>query len=264
VRWIAILHRWIGLGAAVVLVIAALTGAILVFSDDSSVLQTHVRLLAGAQGEWVVTIATIAALILVLSGVLLWWRSPHFVMRRGRSLRAAVYDLHNLTGIYTSIFAFALAATGAFLALDRPLAMLFHVEPWRVPAAPHSKLRPHAVPLPIAALVARARRVSGGRITRVMPPSRAKSAVRFVVDGPELFRQRSIYFDQYSGAVLRVDDSRTAPIWYQSRVAMLAIHTGNFGIAGKALALLTTIAFAFIAITGALTWWLRVSAARKR
>lgn len=264
-RWPLILHRWIGLTVSLFLIIATITGGLLLFFDSPSIAQIHVRLLAGAAGERIVNIATAAVLLIVPTGLLLWWRRPRFAIHKGKSLFRTLYDLHNVLGFYASLFVLLLAATGAFLGFERPLALLFGVQEWRMPDAPRSTSRAGA-PIPRATFVTAARNaVPGATMTRLTLPRRRTSAVRIEMRGPGAFDEATVYLDRYTGAVLRVDDLASTPLWYRMRTIALALHTGNvYGIAGKVVALVTCTVLAFLVITGVWMWWSRVIVPKSR
>lgn len=253
------LHRWIGLASAAFALVAGVTGGILLFVDSPAVEQIHVRLLAGPTGEWIVNLATVAVLLLVPTGLVLWWRRPRFTISTRRSLYRTVYDVHNVLGFYASILILVLAATGVFLGFEQPLARLFGVEEWRIPDAPHSVARDGAPSLSPAAYLGSARRaVPCGTVTGMTIGKRRTSSVRIEMRGPGAFDRATVFLDRYSGAVLRIDDLASAPAWYRMRVVALALHTGNvYGIAGKALALLAAIALTTLVITGAWMWIVR-------
>ena len=254
-RWVVVLHRWVSLATAAFLLVATVTGALLLFVDSPSVAQVHVRLFAGATGEWIVNLATAAVLFIVPTGVVLWWRRPRFTIRKSRTLFRAVYDLHNVLGFYAAVILLLLAATGAFLAFERPLALMFRVAEWRMPDAPHSVPREGASVSQSAILAAIRTAIPGAAVTRVTPPRHRTSAVRIETRGPGVFDQATVYLDRYSGAVLRVDALASAPLWYRMRTIALALHTGNvYGVAGKVVAFLGCAVLAFLIVSGLWMW----------
>lgn len=250
-RWFLVIHRWIGLAASVFLLVAALTGALLVFRDSPAVLQLHVRLLAGSAGEALVNGATVAVLFLVPTGLILWWRRPCYSIRRSTSARRMLFDLHNVLGFYSAAFVLLFAATGALLAFEAPLRSIFRLPEWQEPLPPHSTLPLDSRVAPTTAF----RTIPGARVTRVSRPMRATSAVRVDMRGPGAFDRSTVYLDRYSGAVLRVDDLSQAPWWYRLQVAARAIHTGDVsGPMGKLVAFVTALFVAFLAVTGVMMW----------
>jgi uncharacterized iron-regulated membrane protein len=257
VRWTLLLHRWIGLAAALFLTVATLTGSALLFTDSPAITQIHVRLFAGEAGEWIVNVATATVLLIVPTGLLLWWRRPSFTFRRSRSPKRTLYDLHNVLGFYSAVFVLLLAATGAFLGLEDAFGGFLGAQEWRIPDPPHS----HAPATGTASLDAAAFQTKAlaavpcATVTRLTLPKRRLSAVRIETGGPGAFDQRTLFLDRYSGAVLRIDDIAAAPLAYRMRAIALALHTGNtYGIAGKLLAFLGSMALAVLAVTGVWMW----------
>jgi len=255
VRWPLLLHRWTGLTLSLFLLIATITGGLLLFVDSPSIAQVHVRLFAGAAGEWIVNIATAAVLLIVPTGLLLWWRRPRFAVHKSKSLFRTLYDLHNVLGFYASLLLLLLAGTGAFLGFQRPLGVLLGVQEWRMPDPPRSTPRAGASISETAFVTAAQHAIRGATMTRLTLPRRRTSAVRIEMRGPGPFDQATVYLDRYTGAVLRVDDLASTPLWYRLRAIALALHTGNvYGVAGKAVALVTCAALAFLILTGVWVW----------
>jgi uncharacterized iron-regulated membrane protein len=264
VRWTLVLHRWVALAASIFLLIASLSGALLLFGDQgrfsATVLQLHVRLLAGDAGEWFVNGATVALLFIVPTGLLLWWRRPRFRLHKGSSRKRFLIDLHNVVGFYSAMFVLLLASTGVLLAMDEQLSAVF--KGWQMPAPPHSTVPANRVPAPTPDLMlANARRaVSGGSVTQLTPARRPTSAVRIEMRGPGAFDRSTVYLDRYSAAVLRIDSLAQTPWWYRLHTAARAIHTGDvYGWTGKMLTLLSTLALAFLIVTGVMMWSRRPS-----
>lgn len=85
------------------------------------VLQLHMNLLLGKKiGHTVVSVSTIMFLILTVTGLVLWWPKKWKVktMKKGLSFDFSVkwkrlnYDLHNVLGFYSLLFALLLGFTG--------------------------------------------------------------------------------------------------------------------------------------------------------
>jgi uncharacterized iron-regulated membrane protein len=113
-------HRWLGLSTAVVLAVAGLTGAVLVWPDDFSgrwtIRQLHESLKLGPAGHAVVLTAAAAAIVLQLSGLVLWWRRKIVWVRRRSGWQRIVFDLHHAAGVLCLPVMLVLAAT----AVGRP------------------------------------------------------------------------------------------------------------------------------------------------
>jgi len=83
----------------------------------STVQTIHGQLLLGRRGSWLVELAASWAIVLVVTGLALWWprgRGPAGVVwpRLGRGARTAWRDLHAVTGFWVSGLALVLLLTG--------------------------------------------------------------------------------------------------------------------------------------------------------
>lgn len=96
-------HRWLGLVWSLLIVLAGVTGALVLLPwpepTFTVLLDWHIGLVAGQAGAWVVVAATVATLLLQLGGVYLWWPTKSLRLRRDRGWWRFAYDLHNLTGV---------------------------------------------------------------------------------------------------------------------------------------------------------------------
>lgn len=80
----------------------------------------HVHLLAGESGERVMGVVGLLTLLLVLSGVVVWWPGLRrwweaFLVRRRAGWKRVNFDLHRAGGIWSALFLAVTAATGAGL-----------------------------------------------------------------------------------------------------------------------------------------------------
>lgn len=106
-------HRWLGLAAAAVLLVVGGTGAVLMFPLRPRILGSlHENLALGPVGRWIVNVATLASIVLVLSGVVLWWRAKLVRVTTGRGWRRVLHDLHHVAGAGAAVVMVLLAATG--------------------------------------------------------------------------------------------------------------------------------------------------------
>jgi uncharacterized iron-regulated membrane protein len=110
-----VIHRWLGIVAAVVLVAVGLTGAILVYARIPSVTDLHTGLGLGAPGLWLVNAATVAAWLLVLGGVVLWWRRKIVAIDVSKGAWRLLFDLHHALGIIGGALMLLIALSGTGL-----------------------------------------------------------------------------------------------------------------------------------------------------
>lgn len=124
-------HRWLGLVSGIVLVIAGLTGALVLVRWSQPVnewlIEVHINLLGGRAGAWVVLVASFIGVLLQLGGLYLWWRTKSLALRFDRGWWRASYDLHNVVGVVGLLLMGLLAATAVgrmfFRLVPPPLAL---------------------------------------------------------------------------------------------------------------------------------------------
>jgi len=81
-------------------------------------------LLPPAIGKWVVGVAVIIFVIIMITGIILWWpkrksdRKRSFTIKWGGRWRRVNYDLHNVLGFYATSIALILAISGLAIAFE--------------------------------------------------------------------------------------------------------------------------------------------------
>ena len=89
----------------------------------------------------------------------------------------------------------------------------------------------------------------------VNPKAVYRILMKFPEDRTPAGRSR-VYVDQFSGAVLLVENTRTAPLGTRILNLKRSAHTGDiFGALTRALYFIVGLGIAVQAITGPLIWW---------
>ena len=226
----------------------------------------HVRLLAGNTGEWIVDLATAALLLLVPTGVYLWWNKKRVTIKWTASWRRITWDLHNVSGIYGFVLVFLLAATGLLLAFETPLYWMVHSKPWNPGPLPRSVVAEGAqrtVRMPDLDdfMSAADRALPDAEIYQLDLPMRPRSPVQVLKHGPGMAGHSTVYLDRYSARVLRVDDLRKLPRAYRAHFINQAIHMGTIiGLPSKILLSLSSLVLVISVITGCIIWRKKVIA----
>ena len=105
-----------GLLSAIVLIIAGITGAVLVLPIPQTLRDAlvglHVDLFAGEAGRWVVVVASAWTLLLQAGGLWLWWPPKSLAVRTTRGWWRLSYELHNSSGVVALPMMALLAGTG--------------------------------------------------------------------------------------------------------------------------------------------------------
>lgn len=113
-------HRWLGLISSIVIIIAGLTGVLLVWplwpGWSTPLAHFHVDLALGPVGAWIVLVLTWVSVALILSGLYLWWKTKVFRVRTKSGWKAFVLDLHYSAGAIFLLIMLLIATTGALRA----------------------------------------------------------------------------------------------------------------------------------------------------
>lgn len=245
----------------------------------------HVNLFAGHAGEQVMGWAAVLLLVLVLTGIVVWWPGLRagvegvrkaVSVRRGASWRRLNFDLHRAVGFWSLGFLALTAVTGASLVFhDAFMAGLNAATgspPRPEPPAASAAPAPRALPLERVE-AAGARALGGTELTYLILPTEDGGAVTVRRRAPEELHPNGrsfAYVDPGSGEVLAVEDARSAPLGTRLYNVLYPLHIGHWGGAASRIAYFVLgLAPVALAISGALAWWNRsgrrkLAPARKR
>jgi uncharacterized iron-regulated membrane protein len=251
------------------------TGAVLGQLDyDRSlfgvILNIHRMLLAGTTGRVIVELATSWGVILILTGLYLWWP------RRGSKalgvwlprLSGKSYviwrDWHTVPGFYFSALAFLVMGTGLFFTVIfargyQAVTYVTNSYPASYLSPPKSIRKEGAANLGVDEIIAAARREQNQKEMYVDFPHTAEGSFTVYAgsyDSPSTLT--FLYIDQYSGATLDAIRWRDISAAAKVQVSAYAIHIGSiYGLPTKVLAVLVCLMIVAMVVTGAAMWWLR-------
>lgn len=232
--------------------------------------QIHVSLACGRIGRTAVRWIDFAALVLLLSGIQLWWPVRRIRIRRNPFSRGRVgatqrfwFDVHSSAGALSFVFLLVLVGTGAVLSCEGLVARLLgrFGRPDTRPAAVLVQPTEGTPYLSTDRALAIAKAVlPGGVATRMQMPAyggtykiNITSATRFGPDATDV-----ITLDPYTGSILADDSSRDASLSERVLTTTAALHTGAFfGNAGRAAMALASLLVALQAWSGAMMLWKR-------
>lgn len=244
------------------------TGAILGTRRGPTLLtrihQLHTHLMAGKAGEMIVAVAAIVMLLLVLSGVFLWWKYKKVSIKWNASLFRVMFDVHNATGILSALFLLLLSLTGIAIAFDNPIARWTYKATGTtpIPRSRPSVAREGAAPIgPDEALRIACAAEPGATPLSIDYPEDAKDSynvrLRFPEDRTPGGRSW-VSVDQYSGKVLVAQNSRTAPLPARAELLNRQIHTGDiFGTPSRIVMSASSLLVILQAFSGVVMWWKR-------
>ena len=245
------------------------------------VFHLHGELLAGAWGSYLVETAACWAIVMILTGLYLWWprgrRGLAGVLyprlRRGR--RVLWRDLHATAGIWVSFLALFLILTGlpwaqgwgTYLKEVRTLTHTSDGAPdWTIggkPAAPHAGHQGMAMAPPPIEPGALERVIAAARPAGIAPPvlidaPRQAGGAWHVESNADDRPLRADMMVAGTGQVLSFKPFAQRQ-WIDRLVGYgVAIHEGVFfGLANQILGTLTALFLIVLSISGAMLWWRR-------
>ncbi len=220
--------------------------------------QLHTKLMAGDAGRVVVNVAKFLVLVLVPTGLFLWWRTKRRSVKWTAGWYRVLWDLHNCAGIIGAVPILFLAFTGMMIAIRIPESAFTEANPQLKAREPRS-VRPADAgtrpKLSLDAVIAAADAALPDSPTlQVQYPESPwsafvvrKRAGEFSAQGPHCH----VFVDLYSGEVLRVDDAREYSAgfrWYQLAKKM---HSGElFGTFGRSILAVGSSLMVVSSITG--------------
>ncbi|MDB4874647.1 MAG: putative iron-regulated rane protein [Gemmatimonadetes bacterium] len=221
----------------------------------------HVTLLASKIGGEIVAIATIVSLLLVLSGVYIWWRDKIWRVRWSASWKRVVFDLHHSLGAIAAVVLVVITASGLVIhygALNKLMYMLDRTPP--------PEMLDQYEPLGVAPQISAdslyhiaLATLPGASVTFLsLPPKRDQpftAAMRFPGDFTPGGRSR-VMVDRYRGTVLLAASTRSAQPGTRLANVLRSAHTGDLmGKPTEVVWLLAALVLALQGVSGFLMWW---------
>ena len=253
----------------------------------------HSLIILGAGPNLIIEVVGGWAMLLVLSGLFLWWprgRRGGVVSVRGAPARRVWWrDLHAVTGLFACAVLMFLAVTGmpwsgfwgerfARMIDGAGLGMPDSVSPaafasdslgavapgsWTLDRSAPPSEPAAGKPLPIAFAVARAQALGlpPGYVVRL--PAGPDGVYTLHSYPQDVTRQRIVHLDQYSGKVLA--DVRYGDFGAGAKATewAIAVHMGRqYGFANQLVMLAGCLGIVALSITGVVMWWKRRPAGR--
>lgn len=229
----------------------------------------HTTLLAGATGKTVVGTSALIVILLGVSGMILWWRGLRNV-KRGLTVKLksgwkrANFDLHNTLGFVAFSLLSVNVVSGLYLIFNAPFEKTVH----RItatsdrPAAPRSSEPSGRHPLSLAEIFEKSKSVfPEAETTWLYPPAGPAAAYMVRKKLPAEWHPNGksfVYFDQYSGELLRADDATKLPAPTRFVDDLYPMHIGVAGgTPHRTLQVFVGLTPSILLITGFFIWRLR-------
>ncbi|AJP71171.1 PepSY-associated TM helix domain-containing protein [Sphingomonas hengshuiensis] len=257
--------------------------------EDSRLMRTvfllHGTLLAGAPGSYLVEIAACWAVVMLLTGLFLWWPrggaglAGTLYPRRRRGKRVFWRDLHAVSGIWVAAAALVLISTGLpwakfwgsyFLEVRKVTGTLDGPPDWTIGGkkvvldehAGHGGMASMPPPVPsgpaIDRVVARTYPLGLAAPVMILPPAAPGAPWSVLAQPANRPLAASLTIDGDSGAVTSRRDFAQRH-WVDRVVGYgIALHEGAlFGLVNQLLGTLTALLLATLSVSGAVMWWRR-------
>ena len=246
----------------------------------------HGQLMLGKRGSWLVELAASWTIVLILSGLYLWWPRSRsgltgIVWPRFRRGRPVWRDLHAVTGFWVSGLALLLLVSGlpwaaqwgaTFKVVRDQLGLVQDKQDWTIGGqAVHAEhdhqamIRAIAAPsphLPLAAIVAKATALSLAAPVLIEPPG-IRQVWTVKSDAQSRPLRQALTFDAVTG--VKRSHTRFADRHWVDRVVGYGIawHEGAlFGWVNQLIGLLTAAAMLMMTVSAFILWRRRKPAGR--
>lgn len=237
--------------------------------------QIHLRLVPDPRetpkladvGKTVVSCAGLILLLLIPTGIFLWWREKRLTVQfKAANFKMPWYrtfhDTHKALGIYVSFFLLVASFTGVLIGFSFGEKFFYSITrsapPARADSYP-STFVPHVNPIMADEVLDIARRsLPDATPVVLVRPLRAAGSYTVLMRVPEETSEAVhsyVTIDQYSGKVLNVHDFRKESLGYRAIRFNRSIHTGDiFGLFSHIVMSLSSLAVVAMVITGFVIW----------
>lgn len=237
-------------------------------------------------GKYVVGIPVIIFIIMLISGIVLWWPKNKaarkqrfsFKWKNIKSWKRKNYDLHNVLGFYASIFALIFSITGLFYAFFVVQAMIYFIFSGGSTVYPDFSHITTKAPIELR---------NESTLDKVISTTQAKypDSYGFAIDlgHPHMddhehpnfsvfvkhlsysyHKNSSLIFDENSGELLHTYNHEDKNFGEKTVAANYDIHVGSIlGLPTKIIAFIVSLICASLPVTGFLIWWGRRKKAKK-
>jgi uncharacterized iron-regulated membrane protein len=271
-----------------------------VISEDKRpmkvIFHLHGELLAGDLGSRLVELAASWAIVLIVSGLYLWWprQSEKLAgvlwIRLGKGQRIFWRDLHAVTGVWVSAFALFLLLTGLpwakgwgsyFKKIRQVTGTSVAKQDWTTgrssELAAREALNPehaehHGMMMmpqmpnlpnayePLNRIVPAAQKLDLAFPVLIVPAMKANGAWTVKSDSQNRPLQSTVMMNPETGTVLSRQDFREKHIIDRVLGVGIAAHEGQlFGLANQLLSLATAMGLVLLSVSAVVLWWRRRS-----
>lgn len=231
-------------------------------------------LLATPIGQPIIVWSTLIFIVLLITGMILWWpkkwsragRQRSFKIKWGSSWRRINYDLHNVLGFYFLTLALIVAFTGLYWYFPTAKKALYFMGTGEfiLPTSPEKKIVSSRTkdetsnsPMEVAYVEAWSRYPDAYSIT-FTAPSDSQGTINASVrpDGETYYSRSTLQFNQYTGQILGESKYSEKNAGEKLLAMNYDIHIGAIGgLPGKIMAFIASLICASLPVTGFIIWF---------
>jgi uncharacterized iron-regulated membrane protein len=234
---------------------------------QNTIHQLHLRLAFRDNhdtGKLIMSWTGVMLLIILPSGLILWWKQKRVSIRAEGQSRQLWFDLHSMIGIFSFIFIMISVITGVIIGFEnKTTPLLYKITSSKPIERPEIKIvaHPNVKPIsPDSALQIVRLAMPGASPFDINVPAQTEAysiRCRYPEDLTPGGRSMAV-IDPYTAKVLYLESSRSVPAGTRLKIANRAIHTGDIlGTASKIFGLLICLALCSQIMSGVRMWWLR-------
>lgn len=241
-------------------------GRLLPASFIGFMFELHYALLAGTTGELILGIVSVALVLSLLTGLVLWWPLDGkwrrvLLIKPGAGPVRRNYDLHQTSGFYFLPVLLAVLISGIYWVLPRQFMAVMHVfSPETVRRYDVTAATGGTGIIGLEEAVGRVRtHFPDGRPSWLYLPNERRPTTYTVcqegISGPRFADRRCTVLDARSGSVLHVEEAGRGTAGDTFIAWQWPLHSGQaFGWPGRILICLCGLACPLIFVTGFLRW----------
>jgi uncharacterized iron-regulated membrane protein len=244
------------------------------------ILDMHRHLRWGKTGSQIIKWNVLIFFMLCITGLIIWWpKQKRFLKQavtikfRTKNRKRLNWDLHSVLGFYSLAILLIISLTGIFWMFDWARDTVRFVT--NSPAVKEKKIK--SAPSSVAVFTMEQAYEKAKSLYSETPtqtfisvnPADSVSAIRVLFRYPYTLsrKQNSVFFDKYSGKVLREDLDKNTSGYDKVARANFDLHTGRIGALGigsKIIYFLASLFAASLPVTGILIWLGRTKKKKKK
>ena len=236
----------------------------------------HRWLLAGTTGKLITGISTLIFLIILTTGIILWWPKNKAILKQRLSIKKDAgwkrlnHDWHIVLGFYSALFLFVFAFTAlawSFEWFNDGIYKLTNSTPRT--KQPESKIALNTLNAGIENIMTKAsQREPDAVYYNINFPKDSAGVFSVTVlplDASNESRTNNLFFDQYSGELIKQVEFSDRNLGQKIRATFKPLHIGSiWGLPSKIVAFIVCMLGTTFPVTGVIMWVNRSKKSKKK